>query len=231
MSQFYSFLPYVIIIGPAALVFIEKFFTRYLYLTYPIFGKVKLKKFLELLLVAWNYANFTLCLSEQWQKMTTWVCNMSSLFTHYIHIFSFQNNGKLKTHLLLKNSNLNFITPKRLLYHIYSKMCWNLHLPLLTTSGYGFLVGKHSSNAMPPNWSVKEFIIKHVNMKIIYTIVSCHTSIFILTSWLVCFVSLLCIFWPIFIPYFGSASQGLGKRFCIYNFIEHGIDTYSLNFI
>ena len=45
MSQFYSFLPYVIIIGPAALVFIEKFFTRYLYLTYPIFGKVKLKNF------------------------------------------------------------------------------------------------------------------------------------------------------------------------------------------
>ena len=32
MSQFYSFLPYVIIVGPSVLVFIEKFFTRYVYL-------------------------------------------------------------------------------------------------------------------------------------------------------------------------------------------------------
>lgn len=109
-------------------------------------------------------------------------CFLHSLPRFKLFFYTFQNNFKLKTHLRTRNSNLNFITPKLLLYPIYLKMCWNLHLPLLTMSGYGFLAGKHSSNAMPLNWSVKEFIIKPVNMKIIYTIVSPHMSIFILTS-------------------------------------------------
>ena len=52
MSQFYSFLPYVIIIGPSALVFIEKFFTRYTSKVICRIGKLLIKYFLELLLVA-----------------------------------------------------------------------------------------------------------------------------------------------------------------------------------
>eukprot|EP00093_Oithona_nana_P014752 14752.XXX_545799_545257_1 [CDS] Oithona nana genome sequencing. len=46
MSQFYSFLPYVIIIGPSALVFIEKFFTR------TTAGGMKLRQFYTLLVRA-----------------------------------------------------------------------------------------------------------------------------------------------------------------------------------